>query len=227
MNSHKINKINKINKLIIILNEYIIKNQVRYHLQSIFKNMDPKFVYVAGAVLFAAMVWASPILFLRDSILGKAATVAFIIALTLYHRIAGIIGLIVIIAIMQNMQVTEGFELPISTAVSSTSLLSSTTSSSSLSSSDTWNTPDEFKQKFCMKGLVDGVDTMVDVLSPNAKIAKFDSSGKLTDVGESYSRIDWPSVIDCGEFKNPINGKTQGGGIGKLCDPKCNWKMKT
>ena len=200
-------------------------NQVQYQLQKMFKKMDPKIVYVAGAVLLAAMIWASPILFLRDSILGKVAMVASIIALTLYHRVAGIIALIVIIAIMQKMKVTEGFELPISTPVSSTSL----PSSSSSSSSGTWNTPDEFKQKFCMKALVEGsnINSLVDVLNPNSKLFNFDSSGKITDAGESYNRIDWGSLLACGTYKNPINGTDQSGGFVALCDPKCNWKIKT
>jgi hypothetical protein len=83
-----------------------------------------------------------------DSILGKGAMVAAIIAATMYHRIAGIIVLIMIISFMQNSHtnITEGFEFP-----------SGTTSSSSSSSSDTWNSPDEFKQKFCTKQMVDGV----------------------------------------------------------------------
>lgn len=188
--------------------------------------MDPKIVYVAGAVLIAAMIWASPILFLRDSILGKVVMVASIIALTLYHRVAGIIALIVIIAIMQKMKVMEGFELPISTPVSSTSL----PSSSSSSSSGTWNTPDEFKQKFCMKAYVTGPDGsggLVDALNPNSKLVKFDSSGKVIEAGESFSRIDWSSVLACGTYKDPFSGKDQNGGIVALCDSKCNWKIKT
>jgi hypothetical protein len=154
--------------------------------------------------------------------------VSAIIASTLYHRIAGIMALTVFIALMKShfINTTEGFELPISNPVSNSNARTSSASAASAASSDTWNTPDEFKQKFCTKGIVDGVNSLVDVLSPNSKLGKLDSSGKMTDVGESYSRIDFASVNGCGIYKNPINGNDQSGGIAKLCDPKCNWKMK-
>ena len=158
-----------------------------------------------------------------DSILSRGAMVLVIIAATMYHRIAGIVVLIMIMAFMQNSHtnITEGFEFPIGNTVSS-----GTTSSLSSSSSDTWNTPDEFKQKFCTKQLVDGVDSLVYTISPNSKLVTYDSSGKLTDVGESYSRMDITSVTACGTYKNPVNGKDTLGGFGAICDPKCNWKMK-
>lgn len=162
-----------------------------------------------------------------DSILGKVAMVSVIIASTMYHRIAGIIVLIVIIAFMKShfIKTTEGFEFPIGKTVSSPII--GTTSSSSSSSSDTWNTPDEFKQKFCTKVVVDGMDSLVYALNPNSKLVAYDSSGKMTDVGESYKRIDFASLNSCGITKNPINGKDQSGGILQLCNPTCNWKMST
>jgi len=158
-----------------------------------------------------------------DSILSKVAMVSVIIASTLYHRIAGIIALIVIIAFMKShfIKTTEGFEFPISSPIIGTTSLSSS------SSSDTWNTSDEFKQKFCTKVIVDGIDSLVYALNPNSKLMAYDSSGKMTDVGESYKRIDFASLNSCGISKNPINGKDQGAGILHLCDPKCNWKMNT
>ena len=162
-----------------------------------------------------------------DSILGKVAMVLVIIASTMYHRIAGIIALIAIIAFMKShfIKTTEGFEFPIGKTVSSPII--GTTSLSSSSSSDTWNTPDEFKQKFCTKVVLDGMDSLVYALNPNSKLVAYDSSGKMTDVGESYKRIDFASLNSCGISKNPINGKDQTGGILQLCDPKCNWKMNT
>jgi hypothetical protein len=40
----------------------------------------------------------------QDNVLGKVVTVSAIIALTLYHRVAGIVALIVVISIMQQQQ---------------------------------------------------------------------------------------------------------------------------
>jgi len=161
-------------------------------------------------------------MYLSD-ILYKIAAVAIIVAFSLHHRISGMLALIVVIAVMQNRSEMEGFTLP--NTVSSPTI--GTTSSSSSSSSDTWNTPDEFKQKFCTKVVLDGMDSLVYGLKPNSKLVAYDSSGKMTDVGESHKRIDWPSVLSCGQTKNPINGKDQSGGIVQLCNPTCNWKMST
>jgi hypothetical protein len=156
-----------------------------------------------------------------DSILGRGVMVLVIIAATMYHRIAGIIVLIMIMAFMQNFaKTTEGFEFPSTTVP----IVGSSSLSSSSSSSDTWNTPDEFKQKFCTKVVVDGADALVYGLSPNSKLIAYDSSGKMTGVGESYKRIDMASVMACGTARNPITRNDQSGGIIQLCDPKCNWK---
>lgn len=46
-------------------------------------------------------------MYLSESILGKVAAVAIIVALSLHHRISGMLALLVIIAFMQ--QTREGF----------------------------------------------------------------------------------------------------------------------
>jgi hypothetical protein len=164
------------------------------------------------------MIWVSPMLSFRgNDILGRIITVTSIVMLTMWNRVAGIIALIVVIAIMQNRSEMEGFTLP--------NTVSSPIIGTTSSSSDTWNTPDEFKQKFCTKVVLDGMDSLVYALKPNSKLVAYDSSGKMTDVGESHKRIDWPSVLSCGDTKNPINGKDQSGGVVQLCNPTCNWKM--
>ena len=173
--------------------------------------------YATVALFFVCMIWVSPMLSFRDNdILGRIITVTSIVMLTMWNRVAGIIALIVVIVIMQNRSEMEGFTLPntVSSPIGTTS-----------SSSDTWNTPDEFKQKFCTKVVLDGMDSLVYALKPNSKLVTYDSSGKMTDVGEYYKRIDWPSVLSCGNTKNPINGKDQSGGIVQLCNPTCNWKI--
>lgn len=73
-----------------------------------FMKFDPEFGAVAFAFVIACMIWAFPIFFLRDNVLGKMVMVASVIAMTLYHRIAGIITLIAIIAILNQIRIKEG-----------------------------------------------------------------------------------------------------------------------
>lgn len=184
-------------------------------MQSSFNKYDSTWGYATVAIFFACMIWVSP---LRDNdVLGRIITVMSIVMLTMWNRVAGIIALSVVIAIMQNRSEMEGFTLPNTV---SNPIVGSV-------SSDEWNTPDEFKQKYCTKVVLDGMDSLVYGLKPNSKLVAYDSSGKMTDVGESHKRIDWPSVLSCGQTKNPINGKDQSGGIVQLCNPTCNWKIKT
>ena len=189
-------------------------------MQRAFNKIDPTWGYATVALFFACMIWVSPMLSFRDNdVLGRIITVMSIVMVTTWNRVAGIIALSVVIAIMQNRSEIEGFTLP--------NTVSNPVVGTTSSSSDTWNTPDEFKQKFCTKVVLDGMDSLVYGLKPNSKLVAYDSSGKMTDVGESHKRIDWPSVLSCGQTKNPIDGKDQSGGIVQLCNPTCNWKMST
>ena len=186
-------------------------------MQTTVNKNDSIWGYATVAIFFACLIWVSP---LRDNdVLGRIITVMSIVMLTMWNRVAGIIALSVVIAIMQNRSEIEGFTLP--------NTVSNPVVGTTSSSSDTWNTPDEFKQKFCTKVVLDGMDSLVYGLKPNSKLVAYDSSGKMTDVGESHKRIDWPSVLSCGQTKNPIDGKDQSGGIVQLCNPTCNWKMST
>lgn len=67
-----------------------------------FTKLDPAFGYVAVAFLIACMLWAFSVLFLRDDVLGKIVMVSAIIVMTMYHPIAGIIALIIIIAMLNQ-----------------------------------------------------------------------------------------------------------------------------
>ena len=67
-------------------------------MQRILNTVPPEFGYAAVAFLFACMIWVSP----SDDVLGKAIMVSVIIALTMYHRIAGILAVIAVIALMQT-----------------------------------------------------------------------------------------------------------------------------
>jgi len=48
-------------------------------------------------------------MYLSESTLGKVAAVAIVVALSLHHRISGMLALLVIIAFMQAQQTREGF----------------------------------------------------------------------------------------------------------------------
>lgn len=181
--------------------------------------------YILVALMIACMIWGYPILSLRDNdILGKIITVASIIALTSFHRIAGIIALVVVIAFMQN-QPREGFELP---KIKSNSIVETASSDEFFS----WKTPDEFRQKYCMKGLID--DGWTYALNPKIAPGPIDASGNPTYTDKStalFNKIDFGSMQKGDNSKNCSkdlgNGKSITGGIHGLCSPKCEWKVKS
>ena len=193
-----------------------------------FTNMDPELGAVAFAFVIACMIWASPLFFLRDNVLGKIVMVAAIIALTMYHRIAGIIALIAIIAVLNQTTMNpmkEGMVNPLASASGATP----TTPAPSIS----FTTPDEFRQKFCVKGIPDdptqsGKLIMNYMLSP-AFFTKMDASGNpilTNDQIAAFGRIDQTSFNKCTPLTMK-NGGTQYETIHNLCDTKCGWNMAT
>ena len=188
-----------------------------------FTNMDPELGLVAFAFVIACMIWASPLFFLRDNVLGKIIMVAAIIALTMYHRIAGLIALIAIISVLNQSPMKEGMVNPFASATGATP----TTPAPAIS----FTTPDEFRQKYCVKGLPDdptqsGKYTMKYMLSP-AFFTKMDASGNpiLTqDQLAAFGTIAPKSFDKC----TPLtlsNGGTEYESIHNMCDPKCGWTM--
>ena len=179
-------------------------------MQSSFNKYDSTWGYATVAIFFACLIWVSP---LRDNdVLGRIITVMSIVMLTMWNRVAGIIALSVVIAIMQNRSEMEGFTLPktISNPVVGSA------------SSDEWKTPDEFKQKYCMKGL--GDDGWNYILNPKLFTGPIDASGNPAldkDGAAVLGRIDNATL-------KKENGcpKFVGSGINVICDPKCNWKIK-
>ena len=179
-------------------------------MQSSFNKYDSTWGYATVAIFFACLIWVSP---LRDNdVLGRIITVMSIVMLTMWNRVAGIIALSVVIAIMQNRSEMEGFTLPktISNPVVGSA------------SSDEWKTPDEFKQKYCMKGL--GDDGWNYILNPKLFTGPIDASGNPAldkDGAAVLGRIDNATL-------KKENGcpKFVGAGINVICDPKCNWKIK-
>lgn len=203
-------------------------NQVQYQLQKMFKKVNPNFVYVAGAILLAGMIWASPILFLRDSILGKVAMVASIIALTLYHRIAGIIALTVIIAIMQTQsknKVIEKLTMNMDAIKTESPLIA--TSPSPTSSSIQFASSDEFREKYCMKG-VGGAGTAPPSLQYMLSPALFDeSTGKPQFKTELIKQLNIPSFNASNSCKPDPSNSSNYLSIANMCDPECKWTTNT
>ena len=187
-----------------------------------FTNMDPELGAVAFAFVIACIIWASPLFFLRDNVLGKIIMVAAIIALTMYHRIAGIIALIAIIALLNQIPMKEGMVNPLAKAMA-------TTTTPAIS----FKTPDEFRQKYCVKGYPDdpaqsGKLILNYMLSP-AFFTKMDASGNPI---MSKDQLDAIGLIDLNSFNkcSPLtltNGGTEYASIHNMCDPKCGWTMKS
>ena len=188
-------------------------------------NMDPELGLVAFAFAIACMIWASPLFFLRDNVLGKIIMIAAIIALTMYHRIAGIIAVIAIIAVLnQTTPMKEGMVNPFASASGATP----TTPAPSRS----FNSPDEFRKKFCAKGVPDdptqsGNLAFSYMLTP-AFFNNLDASGNPIldkDLVASFAPLDPTSFKKC----TPLvmkGGSNVYETIYNMCDPACSWTMK-
>jgi len=189
-----------------------------------FMKFDPEFRAVAVAFVIACIIWASPIFFLKDDVWGKIIMVAGVIAMTMYHRIAGLIALIAIIAVLNQTPPTkEGMTNPFES-------LSAITTPTAPSISFT--TPAEFRKKYCVKGIPDdptksGKMIMNYMLSP-AFFTKMDASGNpiiTNDQLTAFGSIDPTSFNKCTPL--PLsNGATEYETIHNMCDPKCGWTMK-
>jgi hypothetical protein len=132
----------------------------------------------------------------------------------MWNRVAGIIALIAVIAVMQNRPAMEGFTLP---STISNPIVGSASSDDFFS----WKTPDEFKQKYCMKGLSDGGWNYI--LNPKLFTGPIDASGNPA--------LDKNGAAVLGRIDNATLKKENGcptfvgTGINVICDPKCNWKI--
>jgi hypothetical protein len=164
-------------------------------MQDIFKKVDS---HLAVAVLVSCMIWYLNV----DSILGKAAMVSVIVASTLYHRIAGILAVMLIIAVLRanpdTNAVVEGFAAtpaaPIQFASSS-----------------------EFREKYCMKGIgSSGSSSTMDYQYMLSPALVDDINGKPQLKPEVMKQIDIASLNAC---------KTDSNATPTMCDPKCNWTI--
>lgn len=155
-----------------------------------------------------------------DDVLGKSVMVAFIIAMTIYNRIAGIIALILVIALLNQNPTKEGltFGNPMTTATSTPAPIS-------------FNSPDEFRQKYCLKGIADD-PTQSGKLNFNYMLTPdfftLDASGNPTITKEEISAFE---SMDKLSFNKCTSLTVKNGGqmyetIHNMCDPACNWAIK-
>lgn len=194
-----------------MLNAQIYSNMKEFSKH--FMKMDPAFWYVAVAFLIACIY---PVFSLRDDVLGKSFMVAGIIAMTLYNRIAGIVALIVVIAMLnRDRGVMEGFGMDGLGA-----------SSAPIS----FNSPDEFRQKYCLKGIPDD-PTQSGKLEFNYMLSPafftMDASGNPT---MNEATIKAFGSFDPNSFNKCTPMTVKNGGVGyetihNICDPACNWTM--
>ena len=182
-----------------------------------FMKLDPEFGYVTVAFLIACVIWASPLLFLRDSILGKLVMVSAIIALTLCNRIAGIVALVAVIAMLNRTPIKEGLTL-------GNPFTSATPAPISFQS------PDEFRQKYCLKGVADdptesGIIAFNYMLSP--AFFTLDASGNPTMTMTQMDALGKMKPISFNKC-TPLTVKNGGHSyetIHNICDPACDWSM--
>lgn len=193
-------------------------------LQYFFKNcmkLPNEFKTVAVVFLIVCIMFASPGLFSRENVLGKIMIIVALITTTCYNRIAGIITLIVIISMLNQLPIKEGLANPL-TSLTGATPAPSAPSAPPAPPAHSFNTPDEFRQKYCLRGVPDPKEP--GVLKPNYMLSLtlfdgVDASGNVTygnDTLKVLGRIDNSSLKNCA-------GQN---GIEKVCDPKCNWKME-
>jgi hypothetical protein len=197
-----------------------------------FTKLDPAVGYVAVAFLIACIY---PVLFLRDDVLGKIVMVSAIIAATMYHPIAGIIALIVVIAMLNQKPNKEGMLNSIPTLPPSNPLVGSTPSSSP--SSVSFKTPDEFRQKYCTKEKAVADDlggqgrTYLSYMLNPSFFSTLDANGNpqwTDDETNAMLSMDPDSFKQCKPLTTHDGGSTseQWMTINNMCDPACNWTIK-
>ena len=170
---------------------------------------------IAFVYLIACVIW-----FLSsENLLGKVAMVTVIVASATYHRIAGIIAVIVAVAFMQRQTHAqkEGFAMQ---ALQKEGLAMRSLQKEGLAMPAPqirFDSAAEFRKKFCMKGVAqtNGNEPMVlqYMLSP----ALFDDSNsdKPQLKPEVIQQINVSSLSSC--TANGSNHKS----IANMCDPGC------
>ena len=163
-----------------------------------------------------------------NDVLGKSVMVAFIISMTIYNRIAGIVALILVIALLNYDQgAMEGFGMD-GVGASSNPLLGG---ASAAPAPISFKSPAEFRQKYCLKGVADdptqsGTIAFNYMLSP--AFFTLDASGNPTMTKEEMDALG--SMVPNSFNKcTPLTVKNGGHSyetIHNMCDPACDWTMK-
>ena len=155
----------------------------------------------------------------QDNVLGKVVMVSAIIALTMYHRVAGIVALIVVISIMQQQPQSqrEGLTTKAEATEGNHPLLGSAIMPSSAIQ---FATAAEFREKYCMKGVGQGADQKPELqymLSP----ALLDD--KLQLKLEAIKQMNVSSMNAANSCKPDPANTNNYVSIANMCDPGCNW----
>ena len=186
----------------------IITMPILHELQRGFNKVNPEVWYAAIAFLFAYMIWVSP----SDDVLGKAVMVAVIIALSLYHRIAGILAVIAVIVLMQTTNHREGLTQPNPLIPTPPPI--------------TFASAAEFKEKYCMKGITQSGATDISteyMLSP----ALFnDNNGKPQLKLEVIKQMNMSTLNASNGCKSTPPDSTNPNDyitLANMCDPGCMW----
>jgi hypothetical protein len=194
-------------------------------MQRLLQRVDPEFGYVVVAFLFAC----SLLLFLRDNVLGKVVMVSAIIALTLYHRVAGIVALIVVISVMQQTKQKQNQREGLTTKTEATKATDDDDAKDnhpligSAATAIQFATAAEFREKYCMKGVGQGADQKPELqymLSP----ALFDDRVQLKL--EAIKQMNVSSMNAANSCKSTPPNSTNPNdyvSIANMCDPGCNW----
>lgn len=192
--------------------------------------LDSNICCIAFAFLVACMVCASPVLFLRDRVLGKLLLVAGVVAMTMYHHIAGIIALVAVIALLQNRGIMEGMEVgSIGSSGLANPLLGSTAATTAPAAPSAPATAVQFRQQYCTKGVT---------MTPDLKIkydymllpTLFNDNKGTPDINQEFLNI--AKNMNTASFNTCtptiVSGTTDGKvyqTIQNMCDPSCNWTM--
>ena len=186
--------------------------------------------------LCVAFVFAFAFMYpMRNSVLGKLIMVAVVVAMTMCHRIAGVVALIFVIALL-NRGIIEGMN-GLSSIGSGTAGSSSSSSSSnpllggvSTATVAPAATPAQFRQQYCTKGVVltDTNNLKYEyILSPtlfsdDKGTPALNKTDKFMVVAQNMNA---ESFNSCTPEVNPKGGQIYQT-FNNMCDPNCNWSMK-
>ena len=192
---------------------YISPKSGQPHKQMNKIGMNFEFRHVAFAFLIACVIW---FLSSGNAVLGRAAMVSVIVASATYHRVAGIIAVLVAIAFMQNQTHAqkEGLSMNDHPLIPASTLNPLHFESAA-----------EFREKFCMKGVAQSAGNEPTVLQYMLSPALFDVSNSdkpqfKLDVIKQMNVSSMNAANSC--KPDPANGSNYVS-IANMCDPGCNW----